>query len=116
MDEQLIQFAVQGGATAVLTIVIILILLGRLVPRSTVKQLRDESDQRIKDIFKIAETWEKAYVKSEEARVREAETRREQEAALRECIEIGKASLAILQAVRLAAQGAIPHELTEGRD
>jgi len=116
VDGQLIGILVQGGASAILTVVVLLILLGRIVPRSTVKQLRDDFDDRIKDVFKIAETWEKAYVKSESAREREADTRREQEQALKECIEIGKASLAILQAVRNAAQGAIPHELTEGRD
>jgi len=116
VDEQLIGIAVQGGATGILTIVVILILLGRLVPRSSVKQLREDAEVRVKDIFRIAETWEKAYTKSEDARRIEAQTRQEQERALQECIEIGKASLAILQAVRNAAQGAIPHELTEGRD
>jgi len=116
VDEQLIGIAVQGGATGILTIVIILILLGRLVPRSTVKQLRTDFDERQKEVFKLSETWEKAYNRSEAAREREAETRREQEKALQECIEIGKACLAILQAVRSAAQGAVQHELTEGRD
>lgn len=116
MNEDLIQFAIQGGATAVLTVVVVLILLGRLVPRSTVKQIRDDYDDRIKEMLRIAGIWETAYNKSETARQREAETRREQEAALRECIEIGKATLAILQGVRNVAQGAVQRELTEGRD
>ena len=116
MDEQLIQFAIQGGATAVLTIVILLILLGRLVPRSTVKQIRDDFDERVREAFKLAGVWEAAFDKSEKARERDAEARKEQEKALQECLEVGRASLAILQGVRDAAQGAVQRELTEGRE
>lgn len=116
MNEELIGFIVQGGASGILSVVVLLILLGRLVPRSTVNQIRNDFNERVEEIFKISETWEKAYNKSESAREREAETRKEQEKALQECLEIGKTSLAILQGVRSAAQGAVRRELTEGRD
>jgi hypothetical protein len=115
VNEQLVGFIVQGGASGILSLVVFLILLGRLVPRSTLKQVHDDFDDRIKEVFKIAKTWEEAYNRSETAREREASVRKEQEKALQECLEIGRTSLAILQGVRNAAQGA-QRELTEGRD
>jgi hypothetical protein len=116
VNEQLVGFLTQGGAGGVLLLVVTLILLGRLVPRSTVKQVREDYDDRLKEVLRVAAIWEKAYDKSESSREREADTRKEQEKALRECLEIGRASLAILQGVRNAAQGAVQRELTEGRD
>jgi 5-methylcytosine-specific restriction endonuclease McrBC regulatory subunit McrC len=49
------------GATGVLTLVVMLILWGKLVPRAQLEDLRADKDKQI-------ETWQQAYSRSEEAR------------------------------------------------
>lgn len=49
------------GATGVLTLVVMLVLWGKLVPRQNMDDLRADKDKQI-------ETWREAYRQSEEAR------------------------------------------------
>lgn len=65
---------VQGGAVGLLAIVVLMVLTGRLVPRSTLQDMRDERD-----------TWRAAHTASEEARQLE----REQVGELMEMARIG---------------------------
>jgi hypothetical protein len=61
-------FLVQGGATAVLVVVILLILAGRLVPRRVVSDIRSDRDDRIAEMREEVLTWRTAYETSEKAR------------------------------------------------
>ena len=49
------------GATGALTLVVFLVLWGKLVPRSSIDDLRADKDKQI-------DTWRTAYERSEEAR------------------------------------------------
>ena len=60
------------GAAALVAIVVLLILLGRLVPRSVLTDVRDDWDARLKEIADERDTWRTAHQVSEEAR-REAQ-------------------------------------------
>jgi hypothetical protein len=107
VNDALIGYLTQGGSGAALLLVVIYILRGLLVPSSTLKQLREETDKRVADALRVAGIWEKAFNRLEARGDK-------QEEALRECLEVGKASLAILQAVRSASQGYA--ELPPGRN
>jgi len=106
VNEALIGWLTQGGAGAALLFVVIYILRGKLVPDTSLKQLREETDKRVTEALRVAKIWEDAFNR--------LETRGDkQEEALRECLEVGRASLAILEAVRRASQGHT--ELPPGR-
>lgn len=68
MDELAGLGIVQGGAAAVLGLVVMLILLGRLVPRSILEDLRADRDARITELAAERDTWKAAHQLSEEAR------------------------------------------------
>ncbi|MCX5209829.1 hypothetical protein OG689_11085 [Kitasatospora sp. NBC_00240] len=57
MDELAGLGMIQGGAVGVVTLIVLLILTGRLVPRRTYEDMREERD-----------TWRAAHQVSEEAR------------------------------------------------
>lgn len=106
MDNILIGWLVQGGASAALLLVVTFILRGKLVPSSALVQLREETDKRVSEALRVAKIWEDAFNR--------LEARGDaQEEALRECLEVGRSSLAILQAVRNVSQGHA--ELPPGR-
>jgi len=106
VNDALIGWLTQGGAGAALLLVVIFILRGLLVPASVLKQMREEADKRVGEALRVAKIWEEAFSKLEARGDK-------QEEALRECLEVGKASLAILQAVRNASHGYA--ELPPGR-
>lgn len=58
----------QGGAVAILAIVVLLVLMGRIVPRRTLDDLRADRDARIREIAAERDTWRAAHGVSEEAR------------------------------------------------
>jgi hypothetical protein len=58
----------QGGAVAILSIVALLVFLGRLVPRRTLDDLRADRDARIQEIAAERDTWRAAHRESEAAR------------------------------------------------
>lgn len=106
MNDALIGWLTQGGAGAALLIVVLYILRGKLVPYTSLIQLREETDKRVAEALRVAKIWEDAFNRLEARGDK-------QEEALRECLEVGRASLAILQAVRNASQGHA--ELPPGR-
>ncbi|NUS16301.1 MAG: hypothetical protein HOY69_33705 [Streptomyces sp.] len=59
---------VQGGATAVLVVVVLLILRGRLVPRSVLEDIRADRDARIAELAAERDSWRAAHDRSEVAR------------------------------------------------
>lgn len=54
-----------------------LLLTGRLVPRRTVTDIRDDRDARVSDAKALAEIWREAYRVSESARVEDHELLRQ---------------------------------------
>ena len=58
---------VQGGAVALLAAVVWLIALGRLVPRSTLEDVRADRDARVAEAGEDAEQWRQLYVSECEA-------------------------------------------------
>ncbi|WP_330328164.1 hypothetical protein [Streptomyces pseudovenezuelae] len=80
MSELLGVNVASGGAAAILTLVVLLILLGRLVPRSVLNDVRKDRDDRVAEVLKdrddrVAEvlaernTWRQAHQESEAARI-----------------------------------------------
>jgi len=60
------------GAAALVAIVVLLVLLGRLVPRSVLEDVRTDRDTRLAELAQERDTWREAHAVSEEAR-REAQ-------------------------------------------
>jgi hypothetical protein len=56
------------GFTGLLSFAIFLILTGRLVPKSTVDDLRADNQARIADVREEADSWKDAYLLTERAR------------------------------------------------
>jgi hypothetical protein len=63
----------QGGAAALLAIVILLILTGRLVPASYLKAMREDRDKAVAVANAETARWRRAYEFSEQARRLDAE-------------------------------------------
>lgn len=59
---------IQGGAAAIVSMVVLLILRGHLVPRSTVDDVRADRDARIAELAAERDTWRAAHKESEVAR------------------------------------------------
>jgi hypothetical protein len=60
----------QGGSVAVLTLVVLFILLGKLVPRSVLEDVRKDRDARVAEVIAERDTWRKAHQESEVARIK----------------------------------------------
>ncbi|TXS39701.1 hypothetical protein [Streptomyces sp. t39] len=57
-----------AGAIGLVVIVVLLILTGRLVPRSTVEDVRADRDARLAELTSERDTWRDAHKESEVAR------------------------------------------------
>lgn len=93
------------GATGLLAVVVILILTGKLVPKSTLVDLRDDKDKQI-------EVWRTAYETSMSAQ----EIQREQISAL---LEATRTTTHVIQALPRAAnqnERGPRHELAEAEE
>lgn len=62
---------IQGGAAAIVVVIVMLILSGRLVPRSTLRDLRADRDARLAEVTAERDTWRAAHAASEKARHRQ---------------------------------------------
>ncbi len=69
MNELLGINVASGGAAALVTLVVLLILLGRLVPRSVLEDVRKDRDARVAEALAERDTWRKAHQESEAARI-----------------------------------------------
>lgn len=56
------------GAAGLVALIVILVLRGALVPRSTLRDLRSDRDARIAELREECETWRAAYETSEAGR------------------------------------------------
>lgn len=60
--------ALQGGAAGLVAVIVLLILRGRLVPRSVLDDVRADRDARLAELSAERDTWREAHKVSEEAR------------------------------------------------
>lgn len=83
----------QGGAIALVTLIVLLILRGNLVPRSVVEDVRQDRNDRIQALVAERDAWRDAYRESEAARV-------ESQAQVGELLELSRTADHVLRAIR----------------
>jgi F0F1-type ATP synthase membrane subunit b/b' len=83
----------QGGAAAIVTLVVLLILLGRLVPRSVLEDVRKDRDARVAEVIAERDTWRAAHRESEAARI-------EAQNQVGELLELSRTADRVLRAIR----------------
>jgi len=83
----------QGGAAAILALVVLFILLGRLVPRSVLEDVRKDRDSRVAEILAERDTWRAAHRESEAARI-------EAQNQVGELLELSRTADRVLRAIR----------------
>jgi hypothetical protein len=83
----------QGGAAAIVTLVVLLIIVGRLVPRSVVEDVRKDRDDRLAALVAERDAWREAYRVSETARM-------ESQAQVGELLELSRTAEHVLRAIR----------------
>lgn len=93
MNELLGVNVAQGGAAAIVTLVVLLILLGRLVPRSVLEDVRKDRDVRVAEALSERDTWREAYRESETARL-------EAQGQVGELLELSRTADRALRAIR----------------
>lgn len=93
MSELLGVNVAQGGAAAILALVVLFILLGRLVPRSVLEDVRKDRDDRVAEIRAEKNTWQAAHRESEAARI-------EAQNQVGELLELSRTADRVLRAIR----------------
>lgn len=93
MNELLGVNVAQGGAAALVTLVVLLILMGRLVPRSVLEDVRKDRDARVSEVLSERDTWRDAHRESEAARM-------EAQAQVGELLELSRTADHVLRAIR----------------
>lgn len=93
MNELLGIDVAQGGAAALVALVVLLILLGRLVPRSVLQDVRSDRDARLAEISAERDTWRDAHKESEAARI-------EAQAQVGELLELSRTADHVLRSLR----------------
>jgi hypothetical protein len=83
----------QGGAIALVTLVVLLIYRGRLVPRSVLDDVRTDRDARVAELVAERNAWREAYRESETARV-------EAQNQVGELLELSRLADRVLRAIR----------------
>ncbi|MGA5670090.1 hypothetical protein ACPCTG_31990 [Streptomyces pseudogriseolus] len=82
-----------GGAGAIVTLIVLLILKGHLVARSVLEDVRKDRDDRIAALVTERDAWREAYRESEKARV-------EAQSQVGELLELSRLSERALRAIR----------------
>lgn len=82
-------------APALLLVIVLLVMLGFVVPRSVLLQVRQDRDARLADAQQQIVDWREAHRLSETAREKQAE-------ALRESLEVARAAEDALKGFRAA--------------
>lgn len=96
----------QGGAAAVLGLVVLLILVGRLVPRRSVDDIRGDYQARIAELIAERDMWRTAHQVSEEAR-------HEEQQQNREMLELARTSVHVLRSLPSAPEGVSHAQVVE---
>ncbi|MFI2620408.1 hypothetical protein [Streptomyces sp. NPDC018584] len=98
MNELLGINPAQGGAVAIVTIVVLFIILGRLVPRSVLEDVRKDRDDRLQALVGERDAWREAYRESEAARM-------ESQSQVGELLELSRTADHVLRAIRGEVHG-----------
>ena len=93
MNELLGIDVAQGGAVALVTLVVLLIFFGKLVPRRIVDDVRSDRNDRIAELAAERDTWRNAYVESEKARL-------ESQNQVGELLELSRTADHVLRSLR----------------
>lgn len=93
MNELLGLNIAQGGAVALVGLVVLLIYRGHLVPRSVVDDVRKDRDDRLTALVAERDAWREAYRVSENARM-------ESQAQVGELLELSRTAGNVLRAIR----------------
>ncbi len=88
----------QGGAMAIVTFIVLLIIRGSLVPRSVLEDVRSDRDARIAEVLAERDTWRDAHKESEAARI-------EAQAQLGEMLEFSRTADQAFRAIRGEVHG-----------
>lgn len=105
MSFELAGFSVQNISTVgTLLLVVVLILVGWLVPRKVVKDMRDDRDARIVEARQETTNWQKAYQAADEARALQAKQ-------LADLMELAKTTDQFIRTLQRAASS--PQEDTK---
>lgn len=82
-----------GGAGALVTLIVLLILRGHLVPRAVLEDVRKDRDARVAELVKELDTWRAAHRESEAARV-------DAQSQVGELVELARVADHVLRAIR----------------
>ncbi|MEU6347227.1 hypothetical protein ABZ883_40545 [Streptomyces sp. NPDC046977] len=82
----------QVGPSSILALVVLFILLGRIVPRRTVDDIRADRDAQLADARKERDIWRDTALASERARL-------EQQAQNAELLELSRTAVRVLTAL-----------------
>lgn len=90
------------GATGVLTIVVLIIVFGLLVPRRTLKDNRNQYEARLKEVSQERDEWKAAFFASDK-------TVRELSGQLQLAVETGRVTKQAIEAIPQAFQSKDGH-------
>lgn len=93
MTELLGVNVASGGAVALVTLVVLLIFFGKLVPRSVLEDVRKDRNDRIAEVVAERDTWREAHRVSEAARI-------EAQSQVGELLELSRTADHVLRAIR----------------
>lgn len=93
MTELLGVNVASGGAVALVTLVVLLIFFGKLVPRRVLDDVRADRNDRIAELAAERDTWRNAYVESEKARM-------EAQSQVGELLELSRTADHVLRSLR----------------
>ena len=98
MTELLGVNVASGGAVALVTLVVLLIFFGKLVPRSVLEDVRKDRNDRIAEVVAERDTWREAHRMSEAARI-------EAQSQVGELLELSRTADHVLRSIRGEVQG-----------
>lgn len=82
-----------GGAGAIVTLIVLLILKGHLVSRAVLEDVRKDRDARVAELAKDRDLWRDAHRESEAARI-------EAQSQVGELVELARLTDRVLHAIR----------------
>lgn len=89
---------VQGGAAALVTLIVLLILRGGLVSRAVLEDVRKDRDARIAELVAERDAWREAHRQSEAARI-------EAQSQVGELLELSRIADHVLRSLRGEVSG-----------
>lgn len=92
-DLSAVAVLLPGGAGAIVTLIVLLILRGNLVARSVLEDVRKDRDARVAELAKERDAWRDAHRESEAARI-------EAQSQVGELVELSRLSAHVLRAIR----------------